>query len=76
LPIINWSLFLNGFNAGSSSQQQHIGWARGKQTIGHNANDLVDFGFHGNRVADAQTVHIDNYVAIIRGEITQSRLAA
>ena len=50
------------------TQQQYIGPARGKQAIGHNADNGVNARFHGNRVFNHKIKTVDNMIAVIRDD--------
>ena len=41
-----------------------------KDAHGDNTGPLVKFGFHGERVSDAQATHIDDGVAVVGGDAT------
>lgn len=49
----------------------------GKDAAAHHAGDLVDGGFHLQRLEDVQIVHVQDQVAVVGGEaLAQFRVAA
>ena len=56
-------------NSCFAGYDQHIGRPMGKQAYRDDAGNLVDAGFHFQRVGDRKIVDIENVIAIVSDEI-------
>ena len=56
---------LEGFDPFGGAEQQQVGRAGGKQTIGDHADDGVDLAFQLGRVGDRQVEHVEDDIAVV-----------
>src|SRR5690606_25954455 len=56
----------DAFHAVTGAEQQQVGRAAREQSVGDNADNVIEFFFHHQRAGDIHVVDVDDDVAVVR----------